>query len=122
MRGSTALLLILSLGAARPAIWVIDGDTIDIRGERVRVVNLDAPDVGSHARCPIEERRGQSAKAYAIRLVRAASNIGVTDRAGQDRYGRSLARVTLDGQDFAGMMIAAGHGRPWQGRSSDWCV
>lgn len=115
------MLLLVMLTASRPAVWVIDGDTIDVRGERVRVANLDAPDVGSHAKCPLEERRGQAAKAYAIRLVRGAGEVGLADRQGQDRYGRSLARVILDGGDFAEMMIAAGHGRPWRGRSSDWC-
>lgn len=121
MRTGLAIFLLVMLTASRPAVWVIDGDTIDVRGERVRVANLDAPDVGSHAKCPLEERRGQAAKTFAIRLVRDAGEVGLADRQGQDRYGRSLARVTLDGADFAGLMIAAGHGRPWLGRSSDWC-
>ena len=116
-----AIVVLIALCGARPAIWVIDGDTVDVRGERVRVANLDAPDVGRHARCALEEQRGQAAKAYAIELVRSGEVIGLTDRQGRDRYGRSLARITVDGADFAGLMIAAGHGRPWQGRSSDWC-
>ena len=122
MRALVAVFLLVLLTASRPPVWVIDGDTIDVRGERIRVVNLDAPDVGSHAKCPLEERRGQAAKSYAIALVRSADEVGLADREGQDRYGRSLARVTLDGEDFAAMMIDAGHGRPWRGRSSNWCV
>lgn len=122
MRAGAAIFLLVMLSASRPTAWVIDGDTIDVRGERVRVANLDAPDVGSHAKCPLEERRGRAAKAYAIRLVRGTGQIGLADRQGEDRYGRTLARVTLDGADFAGLMIEAGHGRPWRGRSSNWCV
>lgn len=122
MRAGAAIFLLVLLSASRPAAWVIDGDTIDVRGERVRVANLDAPDVGSHAKCALEERRGQAAKAYAIRLVRGAGEVGLADRQGVDRYGRSLARVTLDRADFAALMIDAGHGRPWRGRSSNWCV
>lgn len=122
MRAFVAIILLVVLSASRPAVWVIDGDTIDVHGERIRVVNLDAPDVGSHAKCPLEEREGQAAKSYAINLVRAADEVGLADREGLDRYGRSLARITLDGEDFAAMMIAAGHGRPWRGRSSNWCV
>lgn len=116
------MLLLVMLTASRPPVWVIDGDTIDVRGERIRVANLDAPDVGSHAKCPLEERRGKAAKAYTIRLVRGTGQVGLTDRQGEDRYGRTLARITLDGTDFAGLMIGAGHGRPWRGRSSNWCV
>ena len=122
MRAFVAIILLVVLTASRPAVWVIDGDTIDVRGERIRVVNLDAPDVGSHAKCSLEEQRGQAAKTYAIAIVREADEVGLADREGLDRYGRSLARVTLDGEDFAAMMIAAGNGRPWRDRSSNWCV
>jgi micrococcal nuclease len=113
---------LLLLIAARAPIWVIDGDTIDIRGERVRIANLDAPDVGSHAKCQLEQRRGAAAKATAIRLVRSAANIRVAERTGTDRYGRTLALVELDGQDFGDLMIRAGQGRPWRGHSSNWCA
>lgn len=117
--GCAAILLLLA--ASRAPLWVIDGDTIDVRGERVRIANLDAPDVGTHAKCALEEQRGQRAKAYAIRIIRSAHSVAVADRQGHDRYGRSLARVIVDGEDFAGLMIRKGVARPWGGRSSDWC-
>lgn len=110
------------LTAASSSPWVIDGDTLSFDGEHVRVSNLDAPDIGTHARCALEAERGREAKRFAIGLVRGASSVRIGRREGLDRYGRTLARVVVDGRDFAGFMIRAGHGRPWRGRSSDWCA
>ncbi len=116
-----ALAVALLLAASTSAPYVIDGDTLAFGREHVRIANLDAPDIGSHARCALERQRGQAARRYARALVREAQDIAVVGRQGEDRYGRTLARVQLDGRDFGRLMIAAGHGRPWRGRSSDWC-
>jgi micrococcal nuclease len=115
------LSLLLLAGAGQPRLLVIDGDTLRLGAERLRIENLDAPDIGSHARCALENRRGTAARAYAQRLVGQASRFEVLPAGRRDRYGRLVARVRLDGQDFGEAMIRAGHGRPWRGRSSDWC-
>lgn len=111
----------LLLLASSSSPYVIDGDTLAFGRERVRIANLDAPDVGSHAHCDLEQRRGEAARAFARSVIRRASVVRVVDRQGLDRYGRTLARVLVDNDDFGRVMIAAGHGRPWRGRSSDWC-
>ena len=33
------------------AVYVVDGDTIRARGRTIRLVGIDAPEAGSHARC-----------------------------------------------------------------------
>lgn len=114
-----AILVIATAATRMP--YVIDGDTLAFGHERVRIVNLDAPDVGSHASCAQEERLGQAARSYARALIRRADSIAIIGREGQDRYGRTLARVLVNGRDFGEIMIATNHGRPWRGRSSDWC-
>lgn len=116
-----ALAVALLLVAASGSPHVIDGDTLAFGRERVRIANLDAPDVGSHAHCALEQRRGEAARAFARSVIRRAAVVQVVDRQGLDRYGRTLARVMVDDRDFGRVMIAAGHGRPWRGRSSDWC-
>jgi micrococcal nuclease len=118
MKALVAVALVL-VSSTSP--YVVDGDTLAFGRERVRIANLDAPDVGIHARCALEQRRGEGAKSYAQGLIRNASLIEIVHRNGLDRFGRTLARVQVDGRDFAGLMIAAGYGRPWRGRSSDWC-
>ena len=40
-----------------------------------------------------------------------------------DKYGRVLARLEVDGEDVATLLIAEGHARPYDGRSrrAGWC-
>ncbi len=113
--------IVLSLFAASSSPYVIDGDTLVFGREHIRISNLDAPDIGNHARCALERQRGKASRGFAVALVRKAKSIEVIGRSGQDRYGRTLARVQIDSKDFGNLMINAGHGRPWRGRSSDWC-
>jgi len=35
-------------------IYVVDGDTIDLHGKRIRLVGFDAPELGCHAHCGLE--------------------------------------------------------------------
>lgn len=114
---------IATASCAREArVTVIDGDTLRKGDERLRIENLDAPDIGSHAKCPKERQRGTDAKSYAISLIRNARAIDVIWAGRRDRYDRQLVHVMVDGRDFAGLMVSAGYGRPWRGRSSNWCV
>jgi len=39
-----------------------------------------------------------------------------------DRYGRALARVLVDGEDVACVLIKEGYARQWTGRREDWCT
>ena len=121
MRIMGLLAILLMMTAATRSPYAIDGDTLIFGRERVRIANLDAPDVGRHAHCAHEQRLGEAARSFARSLVRNARRIDVVEREGRDRYGRTIARVLIDGRDFAQIMIQTGHGRPWRGRSSNWC-
>lgn len=44
-----------------PAI-VIDGDTIRLGSERIRILGIDTPEMGSNARCNAERRLADVAK------------------------------------------------------------
>ncbi len=116
-----ALTIIASPASAgdRP-LRVIDGDTFRAGRERLRIENLDAPDIGSHAKCTLEAQRGARSAAYAQKLV-ARGPITIRSIGRRDRYGRELVHAYVGKRDFAELMIAAGHGRPWRGRSSNWC-
>ena len=104
---------------------IIDGDTFELQGETIRIANIDAPEMPPRSRCWAEARLARAA-AYALDDIRADSrDLGraMITREGRDRYGRTLARVTFDGELDAGeMMIEAGLAAPWTGRRWDWCA
>jgi endonuclease YncB( thermonuclease family) len=72
------------------------------------------------AQCDTERRAGEDAKRFTTQaLARGQVHI---DRAGRDRYGRTLARVWIGDIDLARMLISAGHGRAYHGeRRLPWC-
>lgn len=109
--------------SAPHAVRVIDGDTFVIDGETIRLSNIDAPETGARAGCWAEARLATEAT-YALELAAASWAImpPLVTREGQDRYGRTLARVSLqDGSDIGQAMIDKGLAVEWTGRRWDWC-
>lgn len=123
----------LTLGIARPlaaaegqcrVLRVIDGDTADLlcggRVERARILGYDSPELFSPA-CPSELAAAVAAKWALRRLIWQADDLSVVFE-GHDRYDRRLARLRLDGRDAAALMVAAGHGRAYDGgERGGWC-
>lgn len=100
---------------------VVDGDTIDYRGERVRMVDYDAPEI-SEPHCASEYARGQQAKFRLLELL----NSGVVEVRPSgardfDRYGRRLRLVLVDGRSVGDILIAEGLAWPWEGHRHAWC-
>lgn len=101
-------------------ISVYDGDTIRLGDERIRIVGLDTPELGHRAQCQEEAVAAEQAK-QALIAEFARGNVAL-ERQGTDRYGRTLARVTVDGRDVADTLIAQGLARPYAGgRRDGWC-
>ena len=100
----------------------IDGDTFECRGERIRLENADAPEL--HARCAAELDAARAARLFAQAALDGALviEIKIHQRRQRDRYGRTLARVLVDGDDLGGLMINAGLARHYHGeRRQGWC-
>lgn len=129
--------LLLAAPASADELFITDGDTVklvrdDGTRERIRLEGIDAPEIEG-ADCPSERERGILAGAALAGLLKSGE-VKIL-RNGQDRYGRTLARITItpdpDGaaggaesgkpRDAGAAMIAAGHARPWAGRREDWC-
>lgn len=99
---------------------VHDGDSIRLcDGERIRIANIDAPEMRGSSRCD----RGRGGwcdydlairSRDALRAFLASGNVSIT-RLGQDRYGRTLARVTVNGRDAGAHLIERGLARRWRG-------
>lgn len=101
-------------------VRVIDGDTLEVAGERVRLVNIDAPEI--NGKCTAEIERAQAAKRFLADAVAAAGGAVELERVPRkDRYGRTLAFVRVNGRDVGEQLIAAGLARPWRGKRERWC-
>lgn len=99
---------------------VHDGDTFRIGYERVRVIGLDAPEIGNRANCTNEQNMAEKARAR-LRVALSSDNVRIA-RDGHDVYGRTLARIYINGTDIAPVMIAEGLAKPYVvGRHGNWC-
>jgi micrococcal nuclease len=104
---------------------IIDGDTFAIGSERVRILNIDAPETRG-SRCERELVAGLKAKERLTGPLRAGSVDIVRD--GEDRYRRTLARVSVGGLDVGSVLIGEGLALPWrdgpdarEARLQYWC-
>lgn len=102
------------------SVRVIDGDTLEVAGEKVRISNIDAPELPPHAKCWAEAGLAISAAQRLQEYVNVAPTLSLR-REGRDRYGRTLARVVDRDSDFGEALIAAGVAARWTGRRWDWC-
>lgn len=117
--------LILTTAAQAQSLRVIDGDTVDINGERIRLATIDAPETGGRARCAYERDLGDKATAR-LRELLTDANIFIArgdlaDGRLIDRYGRTLAVVYADGQAVGAVLVQEGLARWWTGRRESWC-
>lgn len=100
---------------------VIDGDTISWRGERIRLVGYDTPEIFS-PRCAAELQKGHAARRLLAGMIAGARSAGLVVSYERDRYGRALAVLVLDSADVGPRLVAAGLARPYgSGRRSSWC-
>lgn len=102
-------------------LTVVDGDTLRYAGESVRLIGFDTPEVFS-PQCPREKELGDRATELLRALLTAASTIDLAFEANRDRYDRRLARVYINNQDLADLMIEAGLARAYDGgQRLSWC-
>lgn len=104
------------------AVRVIDGDTFVYGGERIRIADIDTPEV--HGRCPYETELAARATSR-MRGLLAAGPFELRALASgrdEDRYGRKLRIVTRNGQSLGDQLVAEGLARTWTGRREPWCV
>ncbi|MEA1996606.1 MAG: thermonuclease family protein [Gemmatimonadota bacterium] len=92
---------------SRARIQVIDGDTFRVGELRIRVLGLDSPEIGSPRHGYFEDQPyGREARAEAVRIIGQASLIEYLPFR-NDKHGRLLAHVFVDGELFAVKMIGA---------------
>ena len=86
---------------------VIDGDTIEIHGSRIRFDGIDAPELGQT--CRSNGRDLPCSRQAAFHLADRIGRRPVScEPQGTDRYGRTLAICLEGGEDLNGMMVRDG--------------
>ncbi len=132
-----ALVVGLPMGAkAADYLWplaqVIDGDTVavdagadmppELAALSVRLRGVDTPEKGGRAKCEAERAAGQRATAFTANALDGAKSVVVRDPEWGKWGGRVIADLIVDGENLSAALIAAGHGRPYDGGKRDsWC-
>ncbi|EDQ34317.2 Micrococcal nuclease (thermonuclease)-like protein [Hoeflea phototrophica DFL-43] len=96
---------------------VVDGDTVWIEGEKIRLEGIDAPE--PRGRC--YEELIAAAKATERLRILLTENQFTIKRSGQDRYGRTLAKIMIGDRSAGEIMMSEGLVRKWRGKRESWC-
>ena len=119
MISSSPLILAMALGICPPGPrdnCVVDGDTFWTAGEKIRIADIDAPEMSGQ--CASERALAVKAR---DRLAEQLGSRFEVERQGKDRFGRTLAIVTVRGRSVGEALIAEGLARRWSGRREAWC-
>ena len=76
-------------------------------------MGFDTPELSGRYRS--ERRLAQEAKERLHTLLEGATDIELVNRAEQDRYGRVLAWLLIDGRDVGRVLISENLARPYDG-------
>lgn len=99
---------------------VIDGDTFYSQGEKIRIADIDTPEI-SPPRCDQERELGHRAKHRLAALLGAGPFELAPISRDVDQYGRKLRIVLRDGKSIGDVLVAEGLARTWSGRREPWC-
>lgn len=101
---------------------VVDGDTIWYQGTKIRVADINAPEVSKPA-CAREAALGDEATARLTDLLNAGDfalvrPAGTPDR---DKFGRALRELHRNGESLGAVLVDEGLAEEWGGARIDWC-
>ncbi len=122
MRALTIALCLLAAPVLANAVGtasVIDGDTIEVRGQRIRLHGIDAPE--SRQFCRRDGKPWQCGKDAANALAdKIARRTGTCEDLGRDRYKRIIARCTVASEDLGEWMVSQGLALAYRRYSLDY--
>lgn len=100
---------------------VVDGDTMWLNGEKVRIADIDTPEI-SKPNCAREYELGVRAKVRLIELLNSGKFSVVASNSGdEDKYGRKLRMLFRNGRSIGDELVEEGLAHRWQGRRLPWC-
>jgi endonuclease YncB( thermonuclease family) len=98
---------------------VIDGDTLDIQGQRIRLHGVDAPESGQFCKRDGKNHRCGQEAALALADIIGSRTVRCDER-GRDRYGRSVAVCRIGNLDLNGWLARRGHAAADRRYSQDY--
>lgn len=100
---------------------IVDGDTLWSNGVKVRVADIDAPEI-SKPRCAAEKVLGERATTRLMQLVNTAPfQMRAWQGRDEDKYGRKLWVLIRDGRSLGDILVSEGLARTWTGKREPWC-
>ena len=98
---------------------VIDGDTLEIRGTRIRLHGIDAPESGQP--CTVAGRTTRCGQQAALALAdRIGSRPVACEAKDRDRYGRVVAVCRAGREDLNAWMVAQGWALAYRQYAADY--
>ena len=119
-----ALLLVAAPAMAETrsgSATVIDGDTLEIQGKRIRLFGIDAPEATQLCYRGAESWASGEAAARELRGLIGTSAVSCTGHE-IDQFGRLLAVCTTAGMDLGKLMVAQGWAMAFRRYSDDYVV
>ena len=99
---------------------VVDGDTIWLEGQSIRIADIDAPETHEYG-CPEEKALGDRATQRLQQLVNSGTiTLSSVDR-DEDPYGRKLRVVYVNGKGVGDTLVTEGLARYYRGGKQPWC-
>ena len=93
----------------------VDGDSLTIGEEHIRLYAIDAPELGQP--CTSGGDCGIKAKDFLASLIHGRA-VECRRRADDDRYGRTIAECSADGVDICREMVRSGHAMAYRSIST----
>jgi endonuclease YncB( thermonuclease family) len=101
---------------------VIDGDTIRYAGTKIRIEDIDTPEIHDY-KCDSELDRGLRAKSRLLELINAGPfEIVYSGGRDEDHCGRKLRRIVRNGLSLGELLVDEGLARRYAGGRRSWCL
>lgn len=100
---------------------VVDGDTIWYNHEKIRITDINAPEI-SEPSCDYELDLGEKAADRLVQLLNQGRfSLVAQPKRDTDKYGRKLRSITRGGTSLGEVLVAEGLAERWVGYRRNWC-
>ncbi len=100
---------------------VVDGDTFWVRGVKIRIADIDTPQLNPPG-CPEEKSRGLAAKLRLLALLNDGAFTLQAASPDEDRNGGKLRTIYRQGRSIGMQMVNEGLAQPAAGSHRSWCM